>query len=517
MRGVGTEDRLTRTRPGRLAPFAAPPVSALLLIAGFPYYNIYILPWLALVPLFFALRGRTTRARCLMGYAFGVVFFGVLFYWFTLVRYPASLGYLIFVVLFPLIFVPWAALTGWALDRGSAPALLLPPVAWAAIEFLMSHGTFAFPWWSLSVSQSENIIISQIASITGMYGISFLVVLINVMIFETITGRVNKHIVLWAAAFVLLIGTIGFGAAALSHGRGGTAPAVRVSIIQPGIGQEEKLDAIENETYEDLMRMNTTFWDMSTNAMARRRPQLLLWPESVLPYEWLMGPQAEPATRALLSSFDTTLISGVFIGDYNSMIGIDPNKGLLGRYNKMHLVPFGEYVPYRAAFSKIPGLGRWLEEEIFPLDVKPGKKYHIFNTRHGRVGGMICFESMLPGIARGLTRHGAEMIVVATNDAWFKKSPAAAQHVALARLRAIENRRWLAQAANSGLSVIIDSRGRITGQSGLMAKSTLNGIMRPSRVMSFYTRFGDVFSIFCVILIVPLFAAAGLLKNASKA
>jgi apolipoprotein N-acyltransferase len=255
---------------------------------------------------------------------------------------------------------------------------------------------------------------------------------------------------------------------------------------------------------------------MSANAMARHKPQLLLWPESVLPQEWIWGPGAEPTTRALLSAFDATLITGVFIGDYNSMIGIDPERGFLGRYDKMRLVPFGEYVPYRSAFSKIPALGRWLNEEIFPIDVKPGKKYHIFNTRHGRVGGMICFESMLPGIARGLTRHGAEFIVVATNDAWFKRSPAAAQHVALAKLRAIENRRWLAQTANSGLSVIIDPRGRITAQSALMAKSTVNSVIYRSRNLSFYTRFGDVFAIFCVISLLPLFAAALLLGNESK-
>ena len=489
------------SRLKRILKFCAPVISGALLVAGFPYYNIYVLPWVALAPLLWALRGRSTAARCLMGYVFGVTFFGLLFYWFTLCRWPASLGCLVFLLIFPAIFIPWAVLSGRAMDRGTAPALLLPALGWAALEFAMSHSAFAFPWWSLAVSQSENIVVAQMASITGMYGISFLVVCGNVLVHELAAKRLRANVPLWGGLLALFAGCLIFGAVSLLKNPGPEGQAVRVALVQPSIAQEDKLDAIDQNILDELTNMYHTFWDMSAQAaQAKPKPDLLVWPESVLPHDWLWSDSSKQMTTQYLRLFDATLLTGVYIHDYNSLIGVDPERGFLGRYDKMHLVPFGEYVPYRDALSKVPALGKWLNTAVFEEDVAPGKKLHLFETRGGKVGGVICFESMLPSIPRRLTKRGAEMLVVVTNDAWFLRSPAAAQHVGLARLRAIENRRWLAQAANSGLSVIIDSRGRIRATSSLFTKEVVHGKMHARSDISFYTKYGDVFGWLCVVL-----------------
>lgn len=481
----------------RLLPFLAPPISGALLVAGFPYYNVWLLPWVALVPMLYALRGRRPIARCLFGYFFGVCFFGILFYWITLVRYPATLGYLAFLFVFPAVFIPWGALTGWALDRGGAAAMLIPALAWAALELLMSYGAFAFPWWSLAVSQTHNLSIVQIASVTGMYGVSFLVVMSNVFVYEVLTRRMARNRIVWICFALALLGAEIFGMKALMKKPVENAKTVRVALIQASFTQEEKLTAIQENINEDLDMMYDTYWNMSADAAKISRPDLIVWPESVLP-SFMILDRSLPETQRRVGGFGATLITGVYIESYNSVVGVSPRGQYLGRYDKTQLVPFGEYVPYRDVLGKIPGLGNWLNNKVFESDVERGKRHHLFDVNGNKAGVMICFESQVPHIARSMTRDGANMLLVVTNDAWFRESPSAAQHVALAALRAIENRRPLAQAANAGLSVVIDPYGRVTKASGLFTREYVTGAMQPSSEMTFYTKHGDVFGIACI-------------------
>ena len=208
----------------------------------------------------------------------------------------------------------------------------------------------------------------------------------------------------------------------------------------------------------------------------------------------ITGPGFVLETRMRLAMYNATLITGVYSYPYNSVIGLDARGRHLGRYDKMQLVPFGEFVPYRDFFKKIPGLGPWLDKAVFDSDAGRGRRIHLFDTGRGKAGVMICFESMVPWIARRMTRDGADMLIVVTNDAWFQNSPAAAQHVALARLRAIENRRYLAQSAN----------GLTTVTSGLFTRETVNGVMYPRRGLSFYTRHGDLFGVLCLVALAAI-------------
>lgn len=490
----------------RILPLVAPPLSALALVSGYPHYSLYLLPWIGLAPLFFALSGRSARARALISYFFGVFFFGLLFYWFCHARSPAWVGYLIFVIVIPVIFIPWGLAAGWALDRRSPFALFVPALGWAAIELLMSRGMFAFPWWSLAVSQSKNTAVLQIASLTGMYGISFLVVSCNLVLYKTLSGQGARYkipILVTGALFAL---AVGYGAHSLTKREPPRRQPMRIAMVQPSFAQDEKHEAIEGGIIASLDEMQRVFWSMAMTASKHDpRPDVMVWPESVLPVQWLLQEDMSPRPEAamLLDMTGATLISGVFIGNYNSVIGVTPEGRYLGRYDKMQLVPGGEFIPWRRELSRVPALGKWFDRAVYQDDTERGTRYHIFETEHGRLGPLICFESMAPHIARGMTRRGAEMLLVVTNDAWFKYSPAAAQHVALAQLRAVENRRWLAQASNSGLTVIIDPQGRVTASSGLFERQNIHGELYPRTDTTFYTKYGDVFAWSCA----GLFAA----------
>lgn len=488
----------------KILPYLGAPASGLLLVAGFPHFNLYFLTWAALVPLMLSMRERSFAWRCAQGYIFGVFFLGALFHWVTLVRYPAALGYLLFLIILPLMFIPWAALTGWALDDNRpAVALLLPAAGWAALELAASQGAFASPWWSLAVSQAANPPAAQIASWAGMYGISFFAVAANVFIYCAGAGKLKASRNVWitaGAAFAIALSS-GAWSAFKTDWNGGKA--VKVSLIQANFSQEVKDDALKRGV--DIAEMHKAYWEISARAAKKYKPSLIVWSESALPVEMLTETYYRPFTQEKLSGFGATLLTGVYEGDHNSVVAIDPRRGLTGKYDKVHLVPFGEFVPYRKQLGFTPGLKKWIDEKIYTEDLSPGAGFRAINTSQGKLGAMVCFESMLPAIARRLALEGSDMLFVVTNDAWFLRSPAAEQHIALARLRAIENRRWLAQAANTGISVIIDPSGKIIKQSSLFKREIINGVMRSNSDLSFYTRYGNLFTFLCA-----LYLAAGI-------
>ncbi len=482
----------------RTVELAAMPVSGAALVLAFAPYNQFYLAWAALVPLLLALGRANIAGAALRGYLFGMGYLAALFWWLVVVRWPAPLGYAAFVVLVPAIFIPWACLTAFFMKKTSAALRILTPAClWALLEFAMSHGTFALPWWSLAYTQTSNLVTAQLASIGGIYLVSFMVVIANMFVLALAKKSVATDKKTWAGIGVLAAASIVYGIYGLTASHT-TAEPVSVALIQANFEEQE-----EKEDQSIFTDMYSTHFDMTDEAVREKEPDIVVWSESITFLSWLAGERNIESVKNALSSLGITLVAGVYdwkdeSENYNSVIAIDPKKGLIGKYDKIQIVPFGEMFPYRKTIEKIsPAAGAWITDQALSYDTTPGKNYTVFDSPSGKFGAMVCFESVFPGLTRKLANEGAEFLFVLTNDAWFLGTAAIHQHASMSALRAIETRRYVAQASNTGVSAIYDPSGRLSATVRPLTKSILYGEMRSNREKTFYMMCGDLFAWLC--------------------
>jgi apolipoprotein N-acyltransferase len=236
---------------------------------------------------------------------------------------------------------------------------------------------------------------------------------------------------------------------------------------------------------------------------AVRAPSLIVWPETAAPFflrydhalrARVLDIAAETGSHLLVGSPDRERVWGVAGREryFNSAFLLSPGGGLLDKYDKMHMVPFGEYVPLKSILFFVEKLAYGIG------DFEPGRTYTIFQLPVGRFGVTICYEVIFPDQVRRYVKEGAEFLVNITNDAWFGRSAAPAQHLAMAAMRAAENRRYLIRAANTGISAIVDPQGRIVQASGIFEPAVISGRISLVRDQTLYTRYGDVFAWVCV-------------------
>jgi len=511
----------------------AAPLSGFLLIPAFPPYNVTALAWVALVPFLWSLRGTTARGAALGGYLFGVAYLAALFWWLAIVRYPAPLGYAVFGAIIPVIFIPWSMLTNELMRRRNAAyGIGLPAVLWTLFEYAMSHGSLALPWWSLGNTQADCPLTIQTASMGGIYVVSALIVLVN-LTFESMLPLFNKKAAddlpwykrgayvnsstSWAAVGLIVVLSLVYGAVELGVRQKEERP-VRLALIQADFEEQEEKDA-----NVELGVMLSRHLEMTGQAVAEKHPDIVVWSETVTPLIWLTGPMNLDYTLRMLRNYNITLVAGAYNRDekerdYNSVVAIDPEKGQLGEYRKIQVVPFGEYFPYRATIEKIsPWAGEWIKKQVYEFDTSPGSDYTVFDSRHGRFGSVICFESVFPQFARRLVRRGAEYIFVITNDAWFSDTAGTYQHAAFAALRAVENRRYVVQVANSGVTNIVDPFGRVVSDTKALERTILYGTIYPRNDMTIYARCGDVFIWICLLLGVAGLSAHFLTRSKENA
>lgn len=475
----------------------AAPLSGALISLGHAPYNLWFVALVALVPLLWSLKGATRGGAALRGYLFGSALFASLFWWFTTVSrfgYPAGIGYALLCVLPPVMFIPWAMAAARLLDRGDALSILTCAGAWVVFEWIITQGIFGFPWWQLGNTQISNLLLAQSASLGGVCFLSFVVMLFNLFVFSASTKQLAANKALWACSAAAALGIVVYGAAALSSSRSDSAAKdgwQKISILQPNIPQEQKeiFGSSYQSIYSEHMRM-------SADAVIKSKPDILFWPETATFLKWLAGPEVLPATVNMLKAFNTMMVAGVYEdaeeGPYNSVVAIEPESGLLGVYRKIRIVPFGEAFPFRKQFEAIsPALGRLIDEMVYETDMLSGTDYKVFESKRGKFGAMICFESIFPSVSRKMALGGAEYLFVVTNDGWFFKTPGVYQHAAMGALRAIETRRYVVQAANSGLSFVADPNGRMAVSGPVMEKTIVEGRIRPRTDITIYTRFGD--------------------------
>ncbi len=499
-----------------LKPLLTVIVSGLLLTAAFPKIGLDGLAWVALVPLLWVLNGVRPGEAFRRGVIFGIAHFLSLLYWLvpTMVIYGHLPAYLSVAILFlfaailSLVFV--APLTyGFALAaRSPARALLLFPVLWVAADFLRSFLFTGFPWELAGYSQYRQLHLIQILDIFGVYGLSGLIAFTNSALLLgclAVTGKPwcgkpvrGRFAFAGLATAVALIGlTWGYGEMRIAQidRLAADAPRARVAVIQGNIEQSQKWEpAFQKAAIEKYLRLS-----LSTRP---DRPDLIVWPESAAPFYFLaevpptrfvMRGIAEAATHFLIGA-PAFEVRGQKVDYYNSAYLVDPRTEVLGRYDKAHLVPYGEYTPFK---EYLPFLGKIVEHVGDFRAGEPGKTLEWLGRK---LGIQICYEIIFPELAREQVRNGACLLITITNDAWYGKTAGPYQHFSLAVLRAVENRRVLARSANTGISGFIDPVGRLLDLTPLMEEAAVVREVPLLDTRTVYTRFGDVFAGACLVV-----------------
>lgn len=412
------------------------------------------LAWVGLVPLLLALRRQSAGRAFALGWAAGAVFFAATLYWLIAFGIPAWVLASLFLGLYVGVFgAGLRLLTAATTDRR---VVFAAPVLWVALEVARSKGMLAFPWALLGASQIPNTLILQLASVAGPYGISFLVVLVN----AALAALVAAPRPAWPAfllASAALAAALGFGKVALQPTPAATA---YIAAVQPNVPLEQKLNPTASEAV--LRRL-----DVVMEAATRTRPDVIILPETAMPGDLFRHPELAAWIRERAAASRSVVITGTFTQEgTNSATAVTPDGAMLGRYDKVRLVAFGE------------------------RGVRRGREFLPLRTPAGSPGILICFESAFPEAARAMVRRGADLLVVITNDGWLGRTAAPFQHAAMARLRAVETRRFLVTSANTGVSNIIDPYGRVLAATGIFREAVLFGDVALAGGLTPFARYG---------------------------
>jgi apolipoprotein N-acyltransferase len=478
------------------------------LVGSFPPWDDFLpgnhlLAWIAFIPLFFAMGNRPPKERFLLGWLTGLVYFSGTIWWVTISMrqyggLPVSLAFLLM-----LLLVAYLACYagGFALCIGPdflyRPAgFLLPALFWTTFEYLRAHLLTGFPWSALGYSQYRFLSAIQIADFSSVYGVGFVIVLFNTaltrLIQTAVSARKLDRIGIGVVFSVFAL-TFGYGQFRLQQPMGGTS-SLKVGVVQGNIPQDRKWDDdFKDETIHIYKRLSESTRPES--------PALLVWPESATPFFFQVDPHYQAELLDLTQAGRFTLLFGSPAFDpsdsarlYNSAYFLSPTSGILARYDKMHLVPFGEYVPLSSLLFFVDKITMGIG------DFAPGNRTAVVEVAGEKIGTAICFEVIFPELVRKVVDQGATIMTTITNDAWFGRSPAASQHFSMVVFRAVENRVPFARAANTGISGFIDAHGRIVEQTPLFVEAALTRALSPGIRKSFYTTYGDLFPIACLIV-----------------
>ena len=534
---------------GKIKNWIFSALSALLLFLSFPNLNLFPFAWIAMVPFFIALtRATSWKSAFWIGYLTGFLFFAGLLPA-ILLLYPYAnifatlVGYLLLVGYTALYFAVFAVLMRFVPNRSNILFSLSAACIWTALEWVRSWMITGFPWGSIGYSQWNNLPGIQITSLVGVHGISFVIVLFNAGIAILLCNRHRWRQEIRAVILPLILTLFCFGygifhlqnAEPLDKDTNATnqtgTETLKVALIPGNIPQLQKWDL--REFPRNLQR-----YIELTDKASREGPEVIVWPETatrsrVLTGEWptyyrrfsqMLGDIGIPILLGTANTGETDTAIGQFsIGTkkrdteiYNRVLSIAPDGKIHGDYAKMHLVPFGEYVPlahllpdFIPNFIQFEPFAHGKTVNLLPVfDVK-----NKTNPRKIEVGASICFESVFPDEFRRPVKMGASVMGIFTNDAWFKGTAFPELHLSMAPFRAIENRIAVFRCANGGFTCVVDKLGRIitplitpdTAQEILIVSVPL--LSSTEHEQTLYTRYGDWFPILCALICIGWFGS----------
>jgi apolipoprotein N-acyltransferase len=475
-----------------------PFISGLLMALAFPPVSLSAFAFVALVPLFLYLDkpasfSRTVRAGLLTS----ATYFGITLSWLNSVGSISWLAFPAYVAVvavhmagFFFFVLPVVALKNYL----GLPFLCTAPFAWVACERLRSYGDLAAPWTNIGYSLTNVPFFLQFADVVGIYGVSFWLVTLNVLLFEAIRIRHNptqflKYAVLWLAVFG---GVNLYNAARWIQGFGPVTGDVNVGVIQPNVPQRIKWDdRYGREILRKTFAMNA--------AATRDSTDLVVWPETAIPYYIDEGRPFSLSEMGNLPPFKARILTGLLYASrddngnphfYNAAAMFDSSGAMIERYKKIYLVPATERYPFRSVLGFTRPL--FNIQDIVYGGMDPGDNPSVFILPSAKFSVMICYESAFPQLSREFRLRGAQFLVNITNDAWFGRSFAPYQHASFLVMRAIENRTAIVRSGNTGISGFLDPLGRWQQKSELFAEEVIAEPVPLTDRLTFYTHFGDL-------------------------
>ncbi len=525
------------SRSTRFNLFLAASSGALLGFA-FPPSPMYTLAYVAFIP-FFILLERVETYRHLLRYSFIFlfVFHLITLYWTGGWTHGRD-GWLMtsnaaLLLTHPFFYMP-SILLSFFVKRylGLGPGLAAFSFLWIGYEYSHSIGEFSFPWITIGNSQAYDLSRAQIVEYSSTYGLSFFILAFNSVSYFLLLKlssnewRLKSRQSLFAIGILLLVyvGPLIYGSIVRSSEmREKPSTALHVGLIQPNIDPWEKWGEGFASKWDSYRSQFGRYLNESRKISASS-PDLILWPETAIPFPILVSRfTAElPRLHHLIDSIGIPLLTGLhhleysdsahatvtsqkvapglFVESFNSLVLVEPGQRISRVYKKTVLVPFAERIPYAETFRflieplkwnvGISSWGKGMDTIVYSIATRKG--YTV------KFSGMICYESVYPNFVREFVRNGAEFLAVITNDSWWGNTSGTYQHAAFASFRAIENRRWVVQCANGGISEIVDPFGNIVTSSQMYTEANMVSRIEARRELTFYTRHGDVFALACL-------------------
>jgi len=480
-------------------------LSVLLLRFCFPKFNLHILAWVAFLPLFFAVRRKEPLKNFFIFWFGGTLFYILTIFW--LIHVTVA-GMVVLSFYLGIYFAFFGVGYQLARERFSFwPRLVFIPAWWVVLEYCRSFLLTGFPWALLAYTQEKNLFAIQAADLFGSWGVSFLIIFANVFLFELITARRKDYFLKISQIIIVLLIFVcwfTYGIFRVYENPKKSCPLL-VSVVQGNIPQEIKWVSSFREKIFKKYQLLTDI------VRLKEVPDLIIWPETSFPDYLELGDNDKDLKEYIQKNGTPLLLGSIRLEGahyFNSAILFSRTGDILGDYDKIHLVPFGEYIPLRRF---LPFLGRLLPIEDFTA----GKDYKIFSI-HGsqcslmNFGVLICFEDIFGSLASRFVRSGADFLVNITNDAWFGNTASPFEHRQASVFRAVENRVFVVRSANAGISCIIDDKGKVVatvedagGNEAFVTGFATAFIYKTAR-RGLYAQIGDIFVFVCILSVIGI-------------
>jgi apolipoprotein N-acyltransferase len=517
-------------------------LSGLMVTGSFAPINLDWIVWISLIPLLISLENKSLLDAFKIGLFAGLVHYLSLIYWIVTVlsRYGnlnliVSLGALLLLSLYLSVYMAFFALVVVTFNKNRLPSLWTA-TTWVSLEYARSYIMTGFPWCLLGYSQYSRLPLIQISDIAGVYSISFIIVLVNCVLYnvgslkskkkisaypigydsevtshdhnkfnrrwKTKNGHTFKHVGIETIFTFFLVGCIliyGYNRLKTKGDDNSKGMELRAVVVQGNIDQSLKWDS-------DFQEETVSIYKKLSLESGNFKPQLIIWPETALPFFFQNTSYLSKEVFKVATTTNAKILFGspAYVKEkgnifyYNRAYMIS-KKGVIDYYDKVHLVPFGEYVPLK---KYIPFVHR-----LVPAagDFSTGKKVRLIQSPGLKIGALICFETIFPDISRIFAAKGADLLVNLTNDAWFGRTSAPYQHLSMAVLRCVENGLPMVRAANTGISAIICANGKIVNKSKLFSREILQTRLKLAHNKTFYSQVGDIFAILVTIITIIKF------------